>query len=51
VSLGVSCVGGAIPATEPGTTATSFRGAFGGAEGVLWTTDWTALNLGGMLVD
>jgi hypothetical protein len=29
----------------------TFRGAFSAAAGTLWTTGWTALNLGGILAN
>ncbi|MFH1498036.1 MAG: hypothetical protein ABII82_09455 [Verrucomicrobiota bacterium] len=47
-----SGVVGGVPPFGPGvdTTAT-YRGAFARTAPVLWTTGWTAMNLGGLLAD
>jgi hypothetical protein len=42
---------GCTPAAGPSLSPVTFRGAFSAAAGTLWTTGWTALNIGHVLAD
>jgi len=48
---GLTGTGGCIAPQGPGLTGVTYRGAFERVAPVLWTTDWTALNVGGILAD
>jgi hypothetical protein len=48
----LSGVVGGVPPQGPGLdSAATYRGAFQRTAPTLWTTDWTALNIGGLLAD
>ncbi len=42
---------GGTPGRTPGVDNATFRGGFDSTQPELWTTGWTALNLGGVLAD
>ena len=48
---GITGTGGCVVPQGPGLVGVSYRGAFERVAAVLWTTDWTALNIGGLLAD
>lgn len=48
---GLTGTGGCVPPQGPGLASVSYRGAFDRTAPVLWTTDWTALSIGGVLAD
>lgn len=48
---GVTGTAGCVAPQGPGLTGVTYRGAFERVAPVLWTTDWTALSIGGLLAD
>ena len=48
---GVVGTAGCIAPQGPGLSGVTYRGAFERVASVLWTTDWTALSIGGILAD
>ena len=48
---GLTGTGGCVPPQGPGLASVSYRGAFDRTASQLWTTDWTALSIGGVLAD
>ena len=48
---GVTGTAGCVAPQGPGLTGVTYRGAFERVAPLLWTTDWTALNIGGILAD
>lgn len=48
---GLTGTGGAVAGPKPLVSAASYRGAFLRTAPTLWTTGWTALNLGGLLAN
>ncbi len=48
---GLAGVGSCVPARGPGLEPATFRGAFLRTAPTLWTTGWTAMNVGGLLAN
>lgn len=48
---GLTGTAGCVPPQGPGLASVSYRGAFDRTAPLLWTTDWTALSIGGVLAD
>lgn len=50
-NAGLTGTGGCVVPQGPGLSRVVYRGAFDRTASILWTTDWTALNVGGLLAD
>ncbi len=50
-NVGLTGTVGCVPPQGPALARVVYRGAFSSTAAVLWTTDWTALNVGGLLAD
>jgi len=50
-NAGLTGTGSCVLPQGPGLTKVTYRGAFDRTAPLLWTTDWTALNVGGLLAD
>jgi hypothetical protein len=50
-NAGLTGTAGCVAPQGPALSRVVYRGAFSSVAPVLWTTDWTALNVGGLLAD